>query len=84
MSDVTNLDAKRDEKKTTLERIRDVFDDEAKAGEGVIGIAVYGYTDAEGDQRFGVATGGLAPTSNYLGLMEMAAFHLYHEAQGDE
>lgn len=81
--EVSSLDAKRDEKTTTLERIKAVFDDGEIEGhaEGVFGITVYAYKDAEGNNFFVVATGGDAPTSNYLGLMEMAGFHLYHGAQ---
>lgn len=83
MADVTSLDAKRDEKKTTLERIKAVFVQEEIEGhaEGVFGIVVYGYKDAEGENYFAVSTGGDARTSQYLGLMQMAAFHLYEEAR---
>ncbi len=82
MSEVANLDAKRSEKRTTIELIEAVFsENEIPKHDKGWGIVVYGYEDAEGDQFFAVATGGDAPTSNYLGLMNMAAYHLFTDAQ---
>lgn len=81
MSEITSLDSKRDEKKTTLERIEAVFADGEIEGlaEGILGIAIYGYKDSEGSNFYVVATGGDAVTSSYMGLMQIAGHWLYRE-----
>ncbi len=87
MNEITHLDSKRVERKTTLERIFEVFDTAEELEdhhEGTYGVVVYGYKDEEGANYFAVATGGDAPTSNYLGLMSLAGYYLFQKAQEGE